>query len=157
MNTNTELDKRSAQVEAPGSWWCVVSDCSQQYKQHVGEGRNTDLSPHRSHVRVWLVLEELSASQFLHLEALWEAGVPLRTFKRKIRNFLNGADTKDRGTWCTCDKIQQLDKGVEDHSGAEMVYLGMKCGSSTSQCNSRTYHRLTCGLVAKPCADTSSG
>lgn len=96
MNTNTELDKCSAQMEAPGS-------SSQQHRPQSSQITCLGLT---------LVLEELCASQFLHLEAPWEAGVPLRMFKRKFRNFLNWADTKDQGTWCTCDKIQQLDKGL---------------------------------------------
>lgn len=143
----------------PGSWGRVVSDCSHQHKWHAGWSgeQHRAQSPQITSTGLTLLLEDLSASRFLHLEAPWGAGVPLRMFIRKIKNFLNWADTKDWGAWCTCDKIQQLGKGAEDHSGADMLYLGVKCGSSTSLCSSRTYHRLRCGLGAKPCADTSSG
>lgn len=50
----------------------------------------------------------LPVSSFRTTLRSWGA---LEMFKRKFGNFLNWADTKDQGTWCTCDKIQ-LDKGL---------------------------------------------
>lgn len=127
MNTNTELDKCPAQVEAPGSWWCMVSGCSQQHKQHAS-WREEQHRPRCSQITctgLTLVLEELSNSQFLHLEAHCEAGVPLKMFKRKIRNFLNGADTKYRGTPCICDKIELRAKPCADTCSGQVWFVNV--------------------------------
>ena len=95
-----ELGKYSAQVEDPGCCTYMGSEPSQQSKQQAG-WREEEHKPQSSQLTrkgLTLDLKELSVSQFFHLEGLSEAGVPLRIFQRKIRNFINRVDTEAQRT-----------------------------------------------------------